>query len=346
MVGICVPVFNLHRNVYTLADIWILNRGKSLGGGVYGYWVFATRNERKEGLRKMEKATLQELAEEFLLEEKTDEKAESTLVHYRHVVELFLDSLKGKEVTKRDVMAFKSQLMDTYKPSTISNYITVVNKFIKYAEIVESSGKYELSDLKHHKSKMTLKNIKIQQKASLEEVLEPEEYKRMLRIAKKNGEIEMYLIMRIFAYTGIRVAELKCFKAEAVKESNYIEVSNKGKNRKIILRQDLRRELLKYCEEKGIEEGYIFRGRRIGTMMSDSTIWKKLKKIAGQCRGIKLSKVHAHSFRHLFAIKFLEEGGDIGELADILGHASVDTTRIYTRTTDYMKRKKLEKIKY
>lgn len=294
----------------------------------------------------MEKATLEELTEEFLLEERTDEKAKSTLIHYRHVIEMFLDSLKEGEVTKRDVMAFKSALMDTYKPSTISNYITIVNKFIKYAEIVESNGKYELSDLKHHHSKMTLKNIKIQQKSSIEEVLEAEEYKRMLRIAKKHGEIEMYLIMKIFAYTGIRVAELKCFKAELVKKSNYIEVNNKGKNRKIILRQDLRRELIKYCEEKGIEEGYIFRGRRVGTMLSDSTIWKKLKKIAGQCRGIKLSKVHAHSFRHLFAIKFLEEGGDIGELADILGHASVDTTRIYTRTTDYMKRKKLEKIKY
>lgn len=294
----------------------------------------------------MEKETLQQLMEDFLLEEKTDEKAKSTLVHYRHVIELFLDNLKGGPVTKRDIMAFKSELMETYKPSTISNYITVVNKFIKYAEILESNGKYELSDLKYHNSKMTLKNIKIQQKSSIEEVLEAEEYKRMLRIAKKHGETEMYLIMKIFAFTGIRVAELKCFKAESVKKSNYIEVNNKGKNRKIILRQDLRRELLKYCEEKGIEEGYIFRGRRTGTMMSDSTIWKKLKKIAGQCRGIKLSKVHAHSFRHLFAIKFLEEGGDIGELADILGHASVDTTRIYTRTTDYMKRKKLEKIKY
>lgn len=294
----------------------------------------------------MEKETLWELTEEFLLEEKTDEKAKSTLVHYRHVVELFLANLKSGEVTKREVMEFKSMLMDTYKPSTVSNYITIVNKFIKFAEIVESSGKYELSNLKHHKSKMTLKNIKIQQKSSLEEVLEPEEYKRMLRIAKKNGETEMYLIMKIFAYTGIRVAELKCFKAEAVKETNYIEVSNKGKNRRIILRQDLRRELLKYCEEKGIEEGYIFRGRRTGTMMSDSTIWKKLKRIAGQCRGIRLSKVHAHSFRHLFAIKYLKDGGDIGTLADILGHSNINTTRIYTKKTDYMKRKELENMKY
>ena len=104
--------------------------------------------------------------------------------------------------------------------------------------------------------------------------------------------------------------------------------------------------LFRSCENNGIKEGYIFPGRNPGTMLHQTTIWKRMKKIAGMCRGIKKSKVHAHSFRHLFAIKFMSEGGDIGELADILGHASVDTTRIYTRTTDYMKRKRLEKMKY
>lgn len=293
----------------------------------------------------MRKEKFESRIDSFLLEEKLNEKSKKTLEHYEHVVKVFVDSLEDHEVTKEDIMIFKSSLMEKYKPKTISNYITIVNKFIKYVEIMESNGEYDLDDLKKHKSKMTLKNIKVQQKASLEEVLEPEEFKRMLRAAKKHDEMDIYLIMKIIAYTGIRIEELKKFTVEAL-NTNYIEVNNKGKIRNIILRQDLRKELIEYCKKNGIKEGFIFKGKKEGCMMHQTTIWKRMKKIAGMCRGIKKSKVHAHSFRHLFAIKFMSEGGDIGELADILGHASVDTTRIYTRTTDHMKRKRLEKMKY
>lgn len=294
----------------------------------------------------MKKETFEELKEQFLLEEKLNEKAEKTLIHYDHIISVFLAYLEDdQEVTKKDIMLFKNELMKQYKPSTISNYITVVNKFIKYVEIVEEHGEFDLEEFKKHKSKLILKNIKVQQKASLEEVLEPDEFKRMLRIAKKYGEMDMYYVMKIIAYTGIRIEELKYFTVENIK-SNYIEVKNKGKIRNIILRNDLRKELIEYCKNNNIKEGLIFQGKKEGCMLHQTTIWKRLKKIAGMCRGIKLSKVHAHSFRHLFAIKFMSEGGDIGELADILGHASIDTTRIYTRTTDYMKRKRLEKMKY
>lgn len=294
----------------------------------------------------MKKELYQQHIETFLLEERLNEKAEKTLVHYQHIIEMFISFLDDDhEVTKADIMKFKNHLMKIYKPSTISNYITVLNKFIKYVEIVESNGEFDLDHLKNHKSKLILKNIKVQQKASLEEVLEPEEFKKMLRYAKGHDELDMYFIMKIIAYTGIRIEELKYFTAENIK-SNYIEVRNKGKIRNVILRNDLKNELIKYCNEHNITEGYIFKGKKEGTLLHQTTIWKRLKKIAGHCRGIKLSKVHAHSFRHLFAIKFIQEGGDIGELADILGHSSVDTTRIYTRTTDYMKRKRLERMKY
>lgn len=293
----------------------------------------------------MKKEQIKSMVKPFILEEEMNEKAKKTTEHYRHVVTVFIDFLQSEDVGKKEVMQFKEWLISQYAPSTVSNYITIVNKFIKYVEIMESNGEYDIEDLKKHRSKMTVKNIKIQQKASLEEVLEPEEYKRLLRMAKKKGYMDMYLIMKIFAYTGIRVAELKYFTVEALK-SNYIGVNNKGKIRNIILRQDLRKELIEYCKNEGITEGYIFPGRKPGTMIHETTIWKKLKKIAGMCRGIKKEKVHAHSFRHLFAIKFKEDGGEDMELADILGHSSVETTRIYARTTDYMKRKRLEKMKY
>lgn len=294
----------------------------------------------------MKKKDFEELKDSFLLEEKLNEKAEKTLIHYEHIIDIFLSSLNEEnEIAKKDIILFKNELMKQYKPSTISNYITVINKFIKYAEIIKKFGEFDLGEFKDHKSKMTIKNIKVQQKTSLEEVLEPNEFKRMLRIAKQNNEMDMYYIMKILAYTGIRIGELKFFTVENI-QKNYIEVRNKGKIRTIILRNDLKNELIEYCKKNNIKEGLIFRGRKEGHMLHQSTIWKRLRKIASKCRGIKLEKVHAHSFRHLFAVEFIEEGNDIGELADILGHASVDTTRIYARKTKYMQRKKLEKMKY
>ena len=292
----------------------------------------------------MKKSEIKEKIKPYLLEEKLDEKAERTQKQYQRVITMFVNSFKNEEITKNDLMEFKSYLIDNYKPKTVSNYIVIVNKFIKYLEITSKDEDFDFEKLRKYYSKKTLKNIKVQQKNSLDEVLEPEDLKRMLRMAKKK-DYEMYLIIKIFSYTGIRAGELEFFKVENL-ASNYIEVRNKGKIRDIILRQDLRKELLEYCKDKNITSGYIFRGKRAGTMLHHTTIYNRLKKIAGMCRGIKIDKVHPHSFRHLFAIKFMQDGGDISELKDILGHASIDTTSIYTRTTLKMKRKRLEKMKY
>lgn len=295
----------------------------------------------------MKKKDLEGYIEEYLAEEQEDEKAKKTLIHYRHIVNMFVSSLPDDEITKVDFMKFKESLLEKYKPKTVSNYIVIVNKFIKYVELVtnESIQQFDFTQMKKYYSKNTLKNIKIQQEASLKEVLEPIDLKRMLRMAKKLEEWDLYYIMKVIAYTGVRAEELKVFTVENL-ESNYIKVKNKGKIRNVIVPQDLRRDLLKYCKQQGITTGYIFPGKKPGTMLHSTTIYKRLKKLAGKCRGVKKSKVHAHSFRHLFAIKYMKEYGDISELADILGHSSIETTRIYTRTTDKMKRERMEKMKY
>ena len=277
----------------------------------------------------MKRESLNTFLNEFLLDLKMQEKSKKTLEHYRYVVNLFITGIECEEVNKEAVIEFKASLIEKYKPKTVTNYLTIINKFLKYCDL----------------ESLTVKNIKVQQKSSLEEVLEPIEFKRLLRMAKKTNQKDLYYIMKIIAYTGIRVEELKIFTVENIK-SNYIRVSNKGKIRDVIIRQDLRRELVKYCKENNIKSGYIFGGKKKGTMLHQSTIFKRMKKLAGKCRGISKSKVHAHSFRHLFAIKFMEEGGDITELADILGHGSIETTRIYTRTTTKMKRERMEKMKY
>lgn len=291
----------------------------------------------------MRKLDIERAIKPYLLEEKADEKSVNTLKHYEHVISLFVDSLKYDEVSKFDIINFKSLLVEKYSPKTVNNYIIIINKFIKYIEFVDKDD-FEFYKLRNYRGVNTLKNIKLQKKSSLENVLEPEDLKRMLRVAKKY-DYEMYLVMRIFAFTGIRAEELKFFTVEAIK-SNYIQVTNKGKIRDIILVNALKNELQKYCESNHIESGFVFRGKKEGTMLHKTTVYKRLKKVAGRCRGIDLEKVHPHSFRHLFAVKFIQDGGDISELADILGHGSIETTRIYTRTTNKMKKKRLEKMRY
>ncbi len=294
----------------------------------------------------MKKEDLIQNIDNYLADEQEDEKSKNTLIHYKHIITMFVNSLPNENVTKIDLIEFKENLLSRYKPRTVSNYITIVNKFIKYVELAtKSDEQFDFNQMKKYYSKNILKNIKVQQEASLKEVLEPIDLKRMLRMAKKLGEWDLYYIMKIIAYTGVRAEELKIFTVENL-ESNYIKVKNKGKIRNVIVRQDLRRELLKYCKDSKILTGYVFPGKKENSMLHSTTIYKRLKKLAGKCRGVKKDKVHAHSFRHLFAIKFIEEGGDISELADILGHSSIETTRIYTRTTDKMKRERMERMKY
>lgn len=284
----------------------------------------------------MDKEFIKSAVDDFIAFEKENEKADNTIILYRRVVNMFVDFFDKNDISKMDIIDFKRMLEKKYSPSTVKNHITIVNKFIKFAEILDNGD--DPYEIRTHNSKMILKNIKIQQVASIDNVLEPSEYKRMIRKAKEIGMNDMYMIMKIFAHTGIRVSELKFFTVENVKK-NYITVNNKGKIREIILTGNIKREILSYCKDNGIREGMIFN-------LSYYTIYYRMKKIASKCRGISLDKVHPHSFRHLFAINYLESGGQVTDLMDILGHNSIQTTSLYTRTTNKTKKRQLEKIKY
>lgn len=271
--------------------------------------------------------------DEWITEQKYQEYAEKTLKDYRANVLKFINWIPDDEPLTKDItLAYKDYLFNLDpkpKTSSINTWIIELNKFLKWLG---------LNDL-------ALKKIKQQSKSSNEEVLSLTDFKRLLRYAKKMDLMKTYYIMKILAMTGIRISEVQYFTVENLK-SNYIPAFNKGKERNIIIRQDLARELRKYCRDNYIKSGYIFKGEKKDKMIHSSTIWRQMKKIAGAAR-VNKNKVHAHSFRHLFAQVFLDEySGDITELADILGHNSLETTRLYTRSSDSQKRSKLEKLSF
>lgn len=268
--------------------------------------------------------------EEFELFLKEDEKAEKTITKYKTNIRAFIEFSKDKELTKRTVIEFKDKLdqVDEYLPNTTNNYLVVINKFLNFI------GKKDLC----------VKVIKQQKKFSLEYSLSKSDYHRLLRTAKKYEEYDNYIILRILAETGIRISELAFFKIEDLDKT--MKIKKKGKVREIPVKLDLLREIRKYCRDRKIKEGLIIFNPKTGKAYADSTIWRRLKKLAGRAR-ISKDAVHPHAFRHYFAKCYLETyPNDIAGLADILGHNSLETTRIYTKLTNKEKELKIRNIKF
>lgn len=280
----------------------------------------------------MKKGDLEPLFTSWIEAQRLEEKAENTLKSYKKKVSRFIEWLPAdEEITKDLMLQYKSYLLEELPAeTTINSNIVAINKFI--------------SDIGLDKG-LKLKELRIQTEFSNEDNLSIADYKRLMRKAKENGDMMLYYVMKILTYTGIRIGELKYFTVENL-NSNYIKVSNKGKYREIILRGDLLRELKRYAKQENIKTGYLFPSKEVkGKMIAASTIWRHLKTIAGKAR-VNKSKVHAHSFRHLFANLYLIEfGGSELELADIMGHSSLETTRKYTRSTSAQKKSQLEQMK-
>lgn len=262
------------------------------------------------------------LLPQFIKEQRLAEKRKLTLSKYQRDVQKFIDFIPNQtEITKEHVLSYKEKLCEgQYLTSSINNFITILNTFLKWCE----------------QSDLRVREIKTQQKSSISNVVSESDAKRLLRFAKRRGREDIYLIIKIIMTSGIRINELEWFTVENLKDYHFV-VNNKGKERDIILTQELTRELRKYCREHGIKSGKIFN-------LSYSTIWRQMKTIAGAAR-VNLSKVHPHSFRHLFAKEFMAMYNNVLDLADILGHSSLETTRIYTRSSIDEKRKKLENLR-
>ena len=188
-----------------------------------------------------------------------------------------------------------------------------------------------------------VKSVRIQRRVFRDEAREltREEYRRLLNTAQRQGLDRLLLLMETICATGVRVSEVCHITVEALRDMR-ADVALKGKVRSILLPRKLCRKLLKYAKRKKITSGEIFRTRS-GRPMSRGQIWREMKAIC-QAAGVAPSKVFPHNLRHLFATVFYRASRDIAKLADLLGHSSIDTTRLYLMTTGAEHARQLEQL--
>ena len=250
---------------------------------------------------------------EFLVE---NEKARATVEKYVQEAEQLRLALCGAPVTKAGVLAYRERLQQQYRALTVNNKLSAVNAYLRFcgAEHCE------------------VKLLKVQRRAFREEQrdLTESEYRRLLSIAKGRKNQRLYHVMLTICATGIRVSEVRYVTVEAVHRGR-AEISLKGKIRTILLPGKLCRKLLKYARKQKIASGEIFLTRN-EKGISRRQIWAEMKALCDKA-GVAPSKVFPHNLRHLFARTFYKVCRDVVKLADVLGHSSIETTRIYLIST-------------
>lgn len=250
--------------------------------------------------------------EKFKNEMMKNEKAAATIKKYIREVECLKKFLNGRGLTKDVLLEYRDELMGVHQAQTVNGKLSAVNAFLDFMGL----------------SSFRLKFFRVQRKAFLDEnrELTETEYKRLLMSAKRHGSKRMYYLLMTIAGTGIRISEVRFITVEAVKRGK-AEVQLKGKTRTILLTKDLRNRLLKYTSECGIRSGCVFRTRS-GRPLDRSNVCHDMKKLCKDA-AVDENKVFPHNLRHLFARVFYAVEKNLAHLADVLGHSSIETTRIY-----------------
>lgn len=239
--------------------------------------------------------------------------SENTISSYLFAVRQFNDQYDG--VTQKNLRAYKMWLIESYKPKTVNLRLRAINCYL------ESIGK----------EKWKLPFVRVQQKAFLENVISEADYEYFKNCLKRDDEMFWYFVIRFLAATGARVSELIQIKVEHIKLGHLDLYSKGGKLRRIYIPKALQDEALSWLSGKQQESGFIFLNK-YGDRITTRGISGQLKKLAARYE-INPAVVYPHSFRHRFAKSFLERCNDIAFLADLVGHESIETTRIYLRKT-------------
>ena len=254
-------------------------------------------------------------------------KSGGTTEKYLRDLRAFTGYLAGRELTRETAAQWREELLCRgYAPVTVNSMLAAVNAYCRFAGV-----------------DIHLKFVKIQRKLFREQSREltQAEYRRLVETACNSGNERLALLMETICASGIRVSEVPYITVEAAKAGR-ATISLKGKVREILLSGKLCRKLLKYAGKQKIASGEIFLTRS-GKSLSRRQIWAEMKKL---CRmaGVEASKVFPHNLRHLFATTFYRIYKDIAHLADVLGHSSIDTTRIYLVATGREHQKQLERL--
>ncbi len=255
-----------------------------------------------------------------------NEKSNATVEKYIRDVTKFSLWITNEEVTKIKVLEYKKKLIGEYAPKSVNSMIASINSFFNFMEWYE----------------FKTKSLKIQKQIFAEDnkELTKDEYKRLLTVAKDKND-RLYYLMQAICSTGIRVSELKYITVNAVKTRTAV-INCKGKMRIVFLPKKLCVMLEKYSKKNNIQNGAIFISKS-GKPLDRSNIWLEMKKLC-EIAKVPKEKVFPHNLRHLFARTYYYMQKDIVRLADILGHSSIETTRIYTMETDDIHRKQIEKM--
>ncbi len=229
-------------------------------------------------------------------------------------------------VSKANLLAYKGYLLETYKPKTVNLRIQAINKYLDFL----------------HKERLKLKSVKIQQKNFLENVISNADYMFLKRKLKADGNMQWYFVVWYLAATGARVSELIQIKVEHVQLGYFDLYAKGGKLRRLYIPKKLKDETQQWLEGQNISSGFLFLNR-FGERITTRGVAQQLKNYAEKY-GIDTKVVYPHSFRHLYAKNFLDKLNDIALLADLMGHESIETTRIYLRRTASEQQALVDKI--
>ena len=273
------------------------------------------------------KTITEKTVKEFEIYLYEEEKSSNTIEKYMRDIRYFRDWLDGSEFDKSVVIDYKKVLCQQYAPKSVNSILSSLNALFKFMKWY---------DLK-------IKTLKIQRQifSDKEKELTKSEYERLLTAAKDSKNERLYFLMQTLGSTGLRISELKYVTCEAIRKGQ-ATINCKGKIRQVFLPSQLCKMLKAYVKKRKIKKGPVFISKN-GKPLNRSSVWKMLKGLCASA-DVKKSKVFPHNFRHLFAKTFYSLRKDIVRLADILGHSSIETTRIYTIESGEIHKMQLEKL--
>jgi len=250
--------------------------------------------------------------------------SKNTIAAYLYAVRDF--NSRFPKLNKRNLLEYKTYLIDTFSPKTVNLRIQAINKYLEYVK----------------QPRLRLKSVKVQNRTFLENVISNADYIFFKNKLKAEENKEWYFVVRFLAATGARVSELVQIKVEHIKVG-YIDLYTKGgKIRRLFVPKTLQEEAIKWIDNDKRATGYLFLNR-FGERITTRGIAQQLKNYAEKY-GLNTKVVYPHSFRHRYAKNFLEKFNDISLLADLMGHESIETTRIYLRRTSTEQQAIVDKV--